>query len=663
MNNNLMFDYDNYHIMANAIRALSIDAIEQAGSGHPGLPLGMADVVTVLYSQHLKFNPDQSKWINRDRFVMSAGHGSMLLYALLYLTNYKDISLQDIKDFRTIASKCAGHPEFGKLEAIEATTGPLGQGLANGVGMAIAEQMISARFGKIIDYYSFVLVGDGCLMEGISYEAVSLAGHLALDKLIVIFDDNNITIDGNVSLVNSENIKSRFEAANWHVQTIDGHNYQQIDQAIIQAKQSSKPSLIACKTIIGYGAPTKAGTAKVHGSPLGTAESLATKANLKLKQDKFYVEPKAKENWQSVVKQAELDYQKWLDELNQLDENKKTALKNFIRCDLTENLNPLIQQLKQQPLGDEATRVSSQKVIELIANHIPQLIGGSADLTASNLTKASYMQDFSSNNRCGSYINYGIREHAMAAIMNGLALSNLIAYGGSFLVFSDYMRPSIRLAALMKIRVIYVLTHDSIGLGEDGPTHQPIEQLASLRAIPGLLVFRPADMIEVIECWQLALLAKQPSILALTRQPVKAVRVQNEADNLCEKGAYVIAESNLELAVTIIATGSEVSLALQMKECLEQQSIGSKIISMVCWQLFDKQSQNYRQNLLDEKTLKVALEAGSSLGWHKYIGTDGIFIGIDEFGESGKFEDLYQHFNITIDYGVEQILKKLKGKL
>ncbi|MFV9875184.1 MAG: transketolase [Rickettsiales endosymbiont of Dermacentor nuttalli] len=650
-----------YIKMANAIRMLTVDAVESANSGHPGMPMGMADVATILMAEFLKFDTLNPGWHDRDRLVISAGHGSMLLYALYYLLGYVDINIEDIKNFRQLHAKTAGHPEYGLFAAIETTTGPLGQGLANAVGMAIAERMLAARFGNIIDHYTYVIAGDGCLMEGISYEATALAGHLELSKLIVLFDDNNISIDGPVSLATSENQLARFEATGWHVQSIDGHNFEQIRKAIKEAKNSNKPSLIACKTIIGYGAPTKAATANVHGSPLGGNEAEGVRKNLNWPYPPFVIPEEIKEAWLQVTGVGKSAYMEWSNNLKQC--SHKEEFKRFMEQADLECVDQVMDNFKQQVLSmsEEATRKSSGRVLSCLVSNIPQLIGGSADLTGSNDTKTKTMQIISKDNFLGNYIHYGIREHAMAAIMNGIALhKSFIPYGGTFLVFADYCRPAIRLSALMKQQVVYVMTHDSIGLGEDGPTHQPIEHLASLRAIPDLFVYRPADSVEVAECWHLILKNKNaPAVIVLTRQNVPVVRKVYKQQNLSALGGYVLSEYQENLDVTIFATGSEVSIALDVQQKLHNYNIGSRVVSIPCFELFTNQSAEYIDNILNNNSLKVAVEAASHYGWANYIGKDGIFIGMKGFGASGKAEDLYNYFGITADNIVNKVLERL----
>ena len=642
--------------MASAIRILSIDAISKAQSGHPGMPIGLADVVTVLFAKFLKFNPEDPAWPDRDRFILSAGHGSMLLYALLHLTGYKDITIDEIKNFRQLHSKTAGHPEYGSAKGIENTSGPLGQGLGNAVGMAIAEKILNNRFGNnLVDHYTYVIAGDGCLMEGISHEVCSLAGHLGLGKLILLFDDNNISIDGSTDLAVSNDHMKHFSSYNWHTQSIDGHNYDEIENALKAAQdEKSKPSIIACKTIIGKFIPNKAGTAAAHSWPMTEEEIIGMRKNLNWTHAPFEIPSAISKIWRSIPKKQE--YNSWQETVNE-------DFFHYINCDLPENFNSLFLDLKKDlTLKSESTRKSSGKVIDVITKHIPQLIGGSADLSGSNNTKAKSMQAIQKNNFSGSYIHYGVREHGMAACMNGMALhKGIIPYGGTFFVFSDYCKPAIRLSALMNQRVIYIMTHDSIGLGEDGPTHQPVEQLASLRAMPGIYVFRPSDAIEVADSWQIALEHNNtPSILVLSRQDVSNVRKKDIDQNMTKYGAYILSDHINPLKITIFATGSEVQIALEARSLLENtKNIGVRVISVPCMELFDQQNEKYRGNILDNSSIKVAVEAASGFGWEKYIGRDGIFIGLNTFGASANAKALYEHFKITAKNLIDLCIKKL----
>ena len=645
-----------HHDLANAVRFLSIDAVQKANSGHPGMPMGMADVCTVLFRYFLKFNPQNPNWINRDRFVLSAGHGSMLLYSLLYLTGYKSVSLQDIKNFRQMDSICAGHPEYEKGTGIETTTGPLGQGIANAVGFAISEEILKARKGKnIFDHKTYVVAGDGCLMEGISHEAFSLAGHLQLKNLIVFFDNNSISIDGPTSLAVSDNYKKRIESYGWDYINIDGHNEKEIFNAIKKAQHAKKPTVIACKTIIGFGSPNKSGKSSVHGSPLGEEEIQLVRKKLNWGHQPFSIPSSILEAWRNIGKKGLQEEERW---------KKKNKLKNNSLSNL-KKLSSIITKAKKNAAQNDkpiATRKSSEDILTLLTNGIPELIGGSADLAGSNNTKTKNQLAIQSGNFKGSYIHYGVREHAMAAIMNGIALhDNLIPYGGTFLIFSDYCKPAIRLSALMKQRVIYVMTHDSIGLGEDGPTHQPIEQLAGLRAIPNLNVFRPADTTETIECWQIAIEQKNtPSVLSLTRQNLTPIRKKYIKENKCSYGAYEVFRTNNKIHLTILASGSEVEIAIEASKKLQQEKIYSKVISVPCQELFELQNKKYKQKILGETKVKISLEAASTLGWKKLTGNEGMEIGINSFGKSAPYKKIYEHFQITSNNVIQQAKKLIK---
>lgn len=649
-------------LLANAIRFLSIDMVERAKSGHPGMPMGMADIATVLFKDFLKFNPQDPTWFNRDRLVISNGHGSALLYSCLYLAGFEKMTLEQLKNFRQLGSITAGHPEYDPECGIETSTGPLGQGLANSVGMALAERILNARFNDdLVNHYTYVFCGDGCLMEGISQEAISFAGHYKLNKLIVLFDDNNITIDGRTSLSTSDDQIHRFKASHWNAVEIDGHNHSQIRAAIAKAQTSDKPTLIACKTTIGFGSPNKAGSSSTHGSPLGEDEIKLTRKNLKWSYSPFEVPENILREWRAFHKRNKHNYESWVKSFK----TKGSFLKDYLSKAALNKVTPaILNYIENTPssANSEATRVSSGKVIELLHNIIPNLIGGSADLSGSNNTHVKEQKVISSKDYSGSYIHYGIREHAMAAIMNGLTLhGGLITYGGTFLMFSDYARPAIRLSALMKLPVIYIMTHDSIGLGEDGPTHQPIEHLASLRAMPNLNVFRPADSVEVAQCWELAISSSHtPSILALSRQSLSQLRTFSSTSNECKQGAYILKEAEHHLKVTLFASGSEVEIALVTAKMLESNSIGARVVSVPCVELLFQQDPEYIMMLTCNPSLKVAIEAASGLGWERLIGPHGIFIGMHGFGASGKSEDLYNHFGITAEHCYDKILKVLE---
>ena len=639
--------------MANAIRALSMDAVQQANSGHPGAPMGMADIATVLFTQFLKYDPTAPDWPDRDRFVLSNGHGSMLLYSLLYLTGYEDVDIDQVRNFRQLGSNTAGHPEYGHARGIETTTGPLGQGIANAVGMALAERMMAARFGDdIVDHHTYVFAGDGCLMEGISHEAISLAGHLKLGKLILLFDDNDISIDGPTDMAVSDNQLMRFEASGWDTTRIDGHDHGAIAAAIKAAKKTDKPSLIACKTVIGYGAPNKEGTSATHGAPLGDDEIAATREKLDWPHAPFEVPADILDSWRAAGRRAENERQSWNGRLAAMAADRRATFERTVAGDLPEGFDQAIDDYKKELAADLpklATRQASQKTLNVLTKAVPELIGGSADLTGSNLTLADGMDAVSAANYGGSHIYYGVREHGMAAAMNGMALhGGFIPYGATFLIFTDYCRPSIRLSALMKQRVIYVMTHDSIGLGEDGPTHQPVEQLSSLRAIPNVNVFRPCDAIETAECWQIALQSTEtPSVLALTRQGLAPTRTTHSSENLSARGGYIAADAEGERKATILATGSEVEIALAARDALQADGIGTAVVSMPCQELFDAQDDAYRFEVLGPGSTRVAVEAAVRLGWDRYIGLNGGFVGMDSFGASAPAGQLYEHFGIT----------------
>lgn len=650
--------------LANAIRFLSVDAVERANSGHPGMVMGMADVATVLFGEFLKFDAKNPKWLNRDRFILSAGHGSMLIYSLLYLTGYEDISLDDIKDFRQLNAKCAGHPEYGHLAGIETTTGPLGQGIANAVGMALAEKLLAEKIGKdLINHKTYCLVGDGCLMEGISQEAISFAGNLGLNQLVVLWDNNSISIDGDTSLATSENMKMRFEACGWNVIQIDGHSFDEIRSALKAAQNSDKPVMIDCKTTIAFGSPNKSGSEKSHGSPLGADEIVKTRQNLNWPYEAFEVPAEILNEWRKFGGRSKENLASWQEAFSKLDSNKIAEVKRILNKELPQNFDTNLKNFRKQILetkAKEASRKSSQNVLEFLTGELPEVIGGSADLTGSVLTKTSHTKSISKNDFSGRYIHYGIREHAMAAIMNGLALhGEFIPYGGTFLVFCDYLKPALRLSALMNQQVIYIFTHDSIGLGEDGPTHQPIEHLTSLRSIPNLNVFRPCDALETLDCFEVAIKDKStPSALVFSRQGLPFLSSEK---NGAKFGGYVVSEEKSgNLDAVIIATGSEVAIAVESQKQLQEKSINARVVSMPSFEVFEKQSDSYKEQILGGKEiLKVGVEAGVANGWHKYIGSDGIFIGMESFGASGKAEDLFKHFGITAD----EICKKIEAKV
>ena len=641
--------------MANAIRFLAADAVQKAKSGHPGMPMGMADVATVLFTRFLKFDPSAPDWPDRDRFVLSAGHGSMLLYSLLYLTGYEDLTIDEIKNFRQLGSKTAGHPEFGLAAGIEVTTGPLGQGLAMSVGMALAERNMNARYGDdLVDHHTYVIASDGCLMEGVSHEAITLAGHLRLSKLIVLWDDNSISIDGSTELSDSTDQLQRFEAAGWHVQAADGHDPVAVEAAIEAARAADRPSMIACKTIIGYGAPTKAGTAATHGAPLGDDEIAGAREKLGWPHSAFEVPADVLSAWRAVGEAGIADHQHWAGRLAAAVPETRAEFETTAHGGLPAGWQDALAAFRNKLVEEQpgwATRQSSGEALEVLNAAIPSMIGGSADLTGSNNTKTKDATVISAADYGGRYIYYGIREFGMAAVMNGMSRhGGVVPYGGTFLMFADYMRPAIRLSALMEQRVIYMLTHDSIGLGEDGPTHQPVETLASLRAIPNLLVLRPGDAVETAECWEIALSqTSMPSILSLTRQGLPAVRTEPSDENRCARGAYVLHEAGGERRVTLIATGSEVGIAVAARAVLEADGIPTAVVSMPCWELFDAQDESYRQGVLGEGGLRVGIEAAVGMGWERYLGESGIFVGMSSFGASAPAGDLFAHFGITAE--------------
>ncbi|MBN9498010.1 MAG: transketolase [Alphaproteobacteria bacterium] len=653
--------------LANAIRALSMDAVEKAKSGHPGMPMGMADVATVLYANHLKFDPSAPEWPDRDRFVLSAGHGSMLLYSLLYLTGYPEMTIEQIKNFRQLGSITAGHPEYGHAPGVETTTGPLGQGLATAVGMALAERMLAARYGdNVVDHYTYVIAGDGCLMEGVSHEAISMAGHLKLAKLIVLWDDNEISIDGPTNLSVGDDQVARFQACGWNAIAIDGHDPAAIDAAITQAKSSDKPTLIACKTTIGYGAPTKAGTAASHGSPLGAGEIAETRKRLGWEHAPFEIPADILDTWRGYGAKGAATRAAWERRLGKLDAEKRAEFRRTSEGKLPKGWLDACAAYKAKLSSDKpsiATRVASQNALDVLFAAVPELAGGSADLTGSNNTKAKAQAPVKPGAFGGAYIHYGVREHGMAAAMNGIALhKGLIPYGGTFLVFADYCRPSIRLSALMQQRVVYVFTHDSIGLGEDGPTHQPVETLASLRAIPNLWTLRPADAVETLEAWQMALARTDgPSVLALTRQNLPTLRTENFPENLSAKGGYVLLEAEGgERQATLIATGSEVAIAVEARKLLAAEGIRAAVVSMPCSQAFDMQTAKYRKTVMGPSRVpRIVVEAAIEFGWEKYIDGKGAFVGMKGFGASAPAPDLYKHFGITAEAVAEAAKKAL----
>ena len=649
----------NLFSLSNCIRFLSIDSVQKANSGHPGMPMGMADIATVLFKDYLKFDPNDPKWFDRDRLIISNGHGSMLLYSCLYLAGYKDISIENLKNFRQLNSPTAGHPEYGELLGIETTTGPLSQGIGNAVGFALAEKKLSSKFGdNLINHFTYVFAGDGCLMEGLSHEACSLAGHLKLNKLIVFFDDNSISIDGPTSLSVSENTPKRYESYGWKVQSINGHDYSAIADAIQKAQESDLPNLICCKTKIGFGSPNKESTSSSHGSPLGEEEIILTRKNLNWNSEPFEIPENLLSDWRNFYKRNIEIKKEWI------LKNKKIIESNKFKkiFDLKLNIETInsINNFKSKHIDENtscATRKASELSLEILNANMDNLIGGSADLTGSNNTKTKKMTQYSASNYNGDYIYFGIREHAMAAIMNGIALhGGLRPYGGTFLVFTDYCRPSIRLSALMGLSTIYVMTHDSIGLGEDGPTHQPIEHLASLRAIPNLNVIRPCDIVETIEAWQVALESNNPSIIVLTRQNLPLIRKEKNNENLLKKGAYFIRNYE-KYDATILASGSEVEIANLASIELAKEKINARVISIPCFEFFQNQSKEYKKSIIGTKKC-FAIEAGVINGWEKYVSEEN-FIGMNTFGSSGPYKELYKHFGIT----VENLINKIRSNI
>lgn len=652
--------------LANAIRALAMDAVETANSGHPGMPMGMADAATALFTRHLKFDPADPHWPDRDRFVLSAGHGSMLIYALLYLTGYERPTLDDIKHFRQLHSPTAGHPENFELPGVEVTTGPLGQGLAMAVGMAIAERHLNANYGDdLVDHHTYVIAGDGCLMEGINHEAVGLAGHLKLGRLIVLWDDNRITIDGSTDLSRTEDVMARHAACGWHTVECDGLDSDDVSRAIDEAKADSRPSLIRCRTIIGFGAPNKQGTEATHGAALGKAEVEAARAELGLQPEEFAVPDDILAAWREVGRKGASAHADWQRRLEASSKARDFRAQIEGKAD-DSWLKPYVDKLLAEP-PTVATRKASEMALVAINAAVPWTIGGSADLTGSNNTKTKALQPLTADNYGGRYIYYGIREFGMAAAMNGMALhGGVIPYGGTFLVFTDYARPAIRLSALQEARVVYVMTHDSIGLGEDGPTHQPIEHLQSLRAMPQLEVYRPADAVETAECWALALASDEPSVLALTRQNLKPVRTEAVNENLCARGAYRLKAAQNARKVILMATGSEVEIALAVAERLEGQGIGTDVVSMPCTERFDAQPADYREDILPDvsnrEILRVSIEAGTTFGWERYTGLHGLRIGVDRFGVSAPAKDAYAFFGLTPDAITERVFGHMKQR-
>jgi transketolase len=651
--------------MANAIRALSMDAVEAANSGHPGMPMGMADVATVLFTKFLKFDASAPGWPDRDRFVLSAGHGSMLLYSLLYLTGYPEMTIEQIKNFRQLGSITAGHPEYDHAPGIETTTGPLGQGISTAVGMAIAERLMNARFGDAVaDHYTYTIVGDGCLMEGISHEAIDLAGHLKLNKLIVLFDDNSISIDGATSLSTSIDQVKRFEAHGWNACHVNGHDPAEVEAAIAKAKQSDKPSLIACKTIIGFGAPNKQGSEKTHGAALGKDEIAATRVHLNWPYPPFVIPDQILATWRAAGERGKSDHAAWNERLQSLPQSERAHIEQMLSGNIpavvTEKLNAFkAEMVAQKP--KLATRKSSEMVLQVINDSTDMTIGGSADLTHSNYTVTKGLKSVKPGDFSGRYIHYGIREHGMAAAMNGIALhGGFVPYGGTFLVFLDYMRGAVRLSALMGLRVIYVLTHDSIGVGEDGPTHQPIEHLAIMRATPNFHVFRPADAVETAEAYEIALASRRtPSALVCSRQNLPAVRLEDSKENLTARGAYILRDTDGKRDVTFLSTGSEVEFAIAAAETLKAEGIKAAVVSMPCWELFEQQTADYQAKVLGTAP-RIAIEAAGRFGWDRWIGANGSFIGMNGFGASGPAGQVYKHFGITAEAAVAEA-KKLIG--
>jgi transketolase len=652
--------------LANAIRGLTLDAVQTAKSGHPGLPLGMADAATVLFQRFLNYDPTEPHWPDRDRFVLSAGHGCMLLYSLLYLTGYPGITLDDIKRFRQLGSPCAGHPEYGHAPGIETTTGPLGQGIANAVGMALAERILNARFGDdLVNHKTYVICSDGDLMEGISHEAIGLAGHLKLHNLIMLYDDNNITIDGAKSLSDTSDANQRFAAAQWRTDDCDGHNAEDVARALSEAQNSDRPVMINCRTIIGFGMPTRAGTQKAHSDAPGAEEVAGAKKALDLPPEAFALNDGVLDAWRKIGTQGAAKRAEWMKRKAAAKPELVKDFESALAGHMPASLHGALAEFKKKAIAEKpsiATRKASEGVLEIVNAESPLTIGGSADLTPSNNTKTKDFVNIAPDEYKGRYVHYGIREHAMVAAMSGMALHRgVVPYGGTFLIFSDYCKPAIRLAALMGQRVIYVFTHDSIGVGEDGPTHQPVEQLAGLRAIPNLLVLRPADPVETAECWEIALNRHTgPSLLALTRQNLATLRSTATDKNLCALGAYEIAPA-ADAKVTFLATGSEVEMAFAARDILAKEGIAARIVSMPCWELFEQQDATFRDATLGRGTVRVGIEAAARLGWDRYIGETGAFIGMHSFGASAPYKDVYKHFGITAE-ACADAARKLVGK-
>jgi len=653
--------------LVNAIRFLSIDAVQKANSGHPGLPMGMADVATVLFKYYLRFNPKNPSWINRDRFVLSAGHGSMLLYSLLYLTGYKSVSIKDIQNFRQLDSICAGHPEYEKNSGIETTTGPLGQGLSNAVGMAIAEEIMKKKFGSsLINHKTYVIASDGDFMEGISHEVMSLAGHLKLKNLIVLFDNNKISIDGSTKLTVSDNYKKRFESYGWSFQEINGHNEKQISKAIKKSLNSKKPNLISCKTIIGYGSPNKSGKASSHGAALGEKEVQLVRKKLNWKFEPFVIPKEILNEWKKIGEKGISQEKNWNTVYGKKSKKIKDEFSRIINNKLPKDFDKIIEEQKKKFFGlkpNIASRQASANCLEEIIKNLPELVGGSADLSGSNNTKTKLSKILRPANFSGNYIHYGVREHGMAGIMNGMALhGGVLPYGGTFLIFLDYCKPSLRLSAFMGLKVIYIFSHDSIGLGEDGPTHQPIEHLAHLRAIPNLNVFRPADIIETLECWEIALKSStNPSVITLSRQKIPFVTETLTNKNMSNLGGYELKKTNSNPEITLIASGSEVQIAIEALNKLKETNINSKVVSMPCQELFNKQSREYREKVIEKNSKKISIEASSIFGWEKYVGSEGSSLGMKSFGKSAPYKAIYEDFNLTSD-SVVMIAKKMLDK-